>query len=106
MASLHHIHKSALIKGAATIILIVLGFAVFFGGASTYFTWLAARDGKLLAMHDRQHEKRLADHCGKKGTVVRNGTTGGYACLYVNPDDSWVIRSIPSAPLLAAAPKL
>lgn len=102
MSPVRHIHKSALIKGAATIILIVMGLFVVFGGASTYFQWLAARDGKLLAMHDRQHETKLADYCGKKGKVVRDGSTGGYACLYVNPDDSWVLRPIPSAPMMVA----
>ena len=53
-------------------------------------------------MHDRQHETKLADYCGKKGKVVRDGNTGGYACLYVNPDDSWALRPIPSAPMLVA----
>ena len=102
MSPVKHIHKSALVKGAATIILIAMGLFVVFGGASTYFQWLAARDGKLLAMHDRQHETKLADYCGKKGKVVRDGNTGGYACLYVNPEDSWALRPIPSAPMLVA----
>ena len=103
MSLTRHIHRSALIKGVATVILIVLGFAVFFGGAGIYLNWLAARDMKLLAMADSQFEAKLQSHCGKKGTVVRDGTGGGYACLYVNADDSFVIRSIPSAPMLADA---
>lgn len=103
MSPVRHIHKSALIKGAATIILIVMGFAVFFGGAGTYLHWLAARDAKLMNLADAQFEAKLQSHCSKKGKVVRDGNTGGYACLYVNPDDSWVLRPIPSAPLVASA---
>ncbi len=91
-----------LIKILATILLVVMGFAALFGSAGAYLSWLAARDAKLLTMHDRALESKLAMHCGKKGTLVRDLDAKGHACMYVNRDGEILLQPIPSAPLLAS----
>ena len=89
-------------KAFAVLLLIVMGLGVMFAGAGAYATWLAARDAKLMAMHDRIQESKLALHCGLQGSLVHDATTGGYACLYVNKDGQALLHAIPSAPLLAS----
>ena len=91
-----------LIKILAAVLLSVMGFAALFGFAGAYLSWLAARDAKLLAMHDRAFESKLALHCGKKGTLVRDLDAKGHACMYVKGDGETLLQPIPSAPLLAS----
>lgn len=91
-----------LIKILAAVLLSVIGFAALFGSAGAYLSWLAARDAKLLAMHDQAFEKKLALHCGKKGTLVRDLDAKGHACMYVNRDGETLLQPIPSAPHLAS----
>lgn len=91
-----------LIKILAAVLLSIMGFAALFGTAGAYLSWLAVRDAKLLAMHDRALESKLAVHCGKKGTLVRDLDTKGHACMYVNRDGEILLQPIPSAPLLAS----
>ena len=90
-----------LIKILAAILLSVMGLAALFGSAGAYFTWLAARDAKLMALHDRSHESKLALYCGNKGVLVRDATSLSHACMYVNKDGQTLIQPVPSAPLLA-----
>lgn len=90
-----------LIKILAAVLLSVMGIAALFGTAGAYLSWLAARDAKLLAMHDQAFESKLAVHCGKKGTLVRDVDGKGHACMYVNRDGEVLLQPIPSAPLLA-----
>lgn len=95
-----------LIKILAAILLSVMALAALFGSAGAYFTWLAARDAKLMALHDRSHESKLALYCGNKGVLVRDAASLSHACMYVNKDGQTLIQPVPSAPLLAAGSAL
>jgi hypothetical protein len=91
-----------LIKILAAILLSVMGLAALFGSAGAYLTWLAARDAKLMALHDRGHESKLAMYCGNKGVLVRDAASLSHACMYVNKDGEMLFVEVPSAPLVAS----
>lgn len=91
----------SLIKVLAIVLLGVMVLAALSGAAGSYLTWLAARDAKLMALHDRSLDSKLSMYCGSKGILVRDATSLSHACMFVNKDGQTLIQPVPSAPLLA-----
>ncbi len=86
----------------ATLFLVITAFTCAIALAGAYLTWLAARDEKLFALYDQQHDSKLAKHCGNKGALVRDAAKNSTLCMHVNKDGEVLFVEVPSAPLLAS----
>lgn len=65
---------------------------------SMFFYLVAAQvvsnDHKLFAAADAHQAAKLAQQCGRRGTLWMQPQTRQYACIYRNPDGRSMLRAI------------